>query len=110
MIRTTDANDVRIWSHSFAVACCSCGLPPPPQSEERMADRPPDSSELPDLSPDRLRLLYQVSRSLPSVDDWTELVERMMDLVLETVKAERGVLFLRGRDGAPRPEVVRGAD
>jgi Nif-specific regulatory protein len=63
-----------------------------------------------ELSASRLRVLYEVSRALPSVRDWTELVQRMMDLVLETVKAERGILFLRDVDGAPQAEVVRGAD
>jgi transcriptional regulator with GAF, ATPase, and Fis domain len=64
----------------------------------------------PALSHERLKALYQVSRSLASLLDWTELVERMMDLVLETVGAERGVLFLLDEDGTPVPEVVRGAD
>jgi len=64
----------------------------------------------PALSHDRLKVLYQVGRSLSSLLDWTELVERMMDRVLETVKAERGVLFVVGPDGTPRPEVVRGVD
>lgn len=63
-----------------------------------------------ELSRDRLQVLYEVSRALPSVRDGAELVERMMDLVLETVKAERGILFLIGANGAPHPEVVRGAD
>ncbi len=68
-------------------------------------DRPPA-----ELSERRLRVLYEVSRALPSVRDWTELVERTMDRVLETVGAERGVLFLVDPDGEPRAEVVRGAD
>ena len=63
-----------------------------------------------ELSRDRLQVLYEVSRALPSVRDWPKLVERIMDLVLETVNAERGILFLVGADGAPHPEVVRGAD
>jgi len=62
------------------------------------------------LSQARLQVLYEVSRALPSSQDWTALVERMMDLVLTNVGAERGVLFLREPDGTPRPEVVRGAD
>jgi transcriptional regulator with GAF, ATPase, and Fis domain len=73
-----------------------------------MTDPGPEASS--DLSRDRLEVLYEVSRTLPSVRDAAELVERMMDLVIKTVKAERGILFLMGANGAPHPEVVRGAD
>jgi transcriptional regulator with GAF, ATPase, and Fis domain len=75
-----------------------------------MSDSSSTTSSPVELSPSRLRVLYEVSRALPSVRDWTELVERMMDLVLETVKAERGILFLRDGDGVPQAEVMRGAD
>src|SRR5690349_734293 len=51
-----------------------------------VAAAPPRTSmepTAPAVPPDRLQVLYQVSRSLSSLLDWTELVERMMDLVLE---------------------------
>ena len=70
---------------------------------------PPESPSL-GLPQHRLEVLYQVSRSLGSLLEWSDLVQGMMDMVMKTLNAERGVLFLRGPDGAPVPEVVRGAD
>jgi Nif-specific regulatory protein len=70
---------------------------------------PPESPSL-GLPQHRLEVLYQVSRSLGSLLEWSDLVQGMMDMVMKTLNAERGVLFLRGPDGSPVPEVVRGAD
>ena len=67
---------------------------------------PPSS----DLSRQRLEALYELSRALPALLEWSELVERVVDVAVQSVGAERGILFLRDPDGAPRPEVVRGAD
>lgn len=75
-----------------------------------MSDTAPIENPTLGLPQHRLEVLYQVSRSLGALLEWTELVQSMMDLVLRTLKAERGVLFLRGPDGSPVPEVARGAD
>jgi len=69
--------------------------------------RAPSAAE---LSHRRLQALYDVSRALPAVLDWAELVGRIVDVAVESVGAERGILFVVGADGAPRPERVRAAD
>jgi len=63
-----------------------------------------------DLPRQRLEALYEIGRSLPALLDWTELLGRVVEVAVESLKAERGILFLRDADGSARPEVIRGAD
>src|SRR5207248_43596 len=63
-----------------------------------------------DLSRKRLQSLYELSRSLPALVNVQELVNRLVSVAVESVKAERGILFLCDERGEARPAVVRAAD
>ncbi len=47
------------------------------------------------LSPKRLETLHRIAMEINSILDYKELLEKIMDLVLETLNAERGVICLK---------------
>src|SRR5438552_4223174 len=73
---------------------------------------PPESPDPPatQLSQRRLESLYELSRALPLLLEWPELVRRVVEAAVASVGAERGILFLRDERGEPRPEAVIAAD
>ncbi len=54
-----------------------------------------------------LKILYRLSAALGSSFNIDQVVEVVMDLVFEHVKADRGILLLLDRDQNPIPKVVR---
>lgn len=59
---------------------------------------------------DRLSLLYHVSQSFNSSLDLDLVLNRVMDQVVELMRAERGFVMLLEDDGAPVFRVARGMD
>ena len=57
-----------------------------------------------------LKMLYRLSAALGSSFKTDQVLEVVMDLVFEHVKADRGILMLLDRDGTPEPKVVRVRD
>lgn len=57
-----------------------------------------------------LKILYRLSAALGSSFDMDQVLEVVMDLVFEHVKADRGILLLLDRDQNPVPKVVRVRD
>jgi|UniRef100_A0A7C6E9W5 Nif-specific regulatory protein len=51
------------------------------------------------LSKERLEILHNIATIINSIPDLKTLLERIMDLVLETLAAERGVIVLKQKDG-----------
>lgn len=68
---------------------------PPPRLEESAAARGPNKPAAPGISRDRegLRLIAQLSRVLPSVDDESEFLDLVLTRLLEVVPAERGLVL-----------------
>jgi signal transduction histidine kinase/pSer/pThr/pTyr-binding forkhead associated (FHA) protein len=54
-----------------------------------------------------LKILYQLGAALGSNFNIDQVLEVVMDLVFETVKADRGFILLLDEDGEPAPKVVR---
>ena len=54
-----------------------------------------------------LKVLYRLSAALGSSFKIDQVLEVVMDLVFEHVKADRGILMTLDRDGEPVPRVVR---
>ncbi len=54
-----------------------------------------------------LAVLADMSRTLISAKDLDEVLEKIMDVVMEHVQAQRGVLLLAGTPGSLEPRVVR---
>ncbi len=54
-----------------------------------------------------LKILYQLGASLGSSFGVDQVMEVVMDLVFENVKADRGIIFLLGEKGELIPKVVR---
>jgi two-component system, NtrC family, sensor kinase len=54
-----------------------------------------------------LKVLYQLGAALGSSFGIDEVMEVVMDLVFENVKADRGIIFLLGEKGELIPKVVR---
>ncbi len=50
------------------------------------------------LTPERLKILHQISVVINSILNYKELLEKIMDIGLETLKAERGVIVLKERE------------
>lgn len=50
------------------------------------------------LNRDRLATLHQIATIINSILDYTELLERIMDLCLEALNAERGIIVLKEKD------------
>ena len=66
------------------------------------------SIALPDsLAEGELRLLERLSGLINSLDEPQTVLERMMDLFLSAMGAERGLLLQFGAAGAAKPVVVR---
>jgi len=57
-----------------------------------------------------LKILYQLGAALGSTFHIDQLLEVVMDLVFETVKADRGFILLLDEDGEMTPKVVRMRD
>ena len=62
------------------------------------------------LSEERLALLYRISQTFNSSLDLSEVLNRVMDEVVATTRAERGFVVLRQPDGAFRFAAARGLD
>ncbi|MGD8226827.1 MAG: adenylate/guanylate cyclase domain-containing protein [Desulfobacteraceae bacterium] len=59
-----------------------------------------------------LFVLYEISRHLTSIQDFNELLEKIMDLIFMVIDADRGYLFLIGdtEEAEPVPKVVKYKD
>ncbi|HEX8341758.1 MAG TPA: ATP-binding protein [Tepidisphaeraceae bacterium] len=57
-----------------------------------------------------LKILYRLSAALGSSFDLAQVLEVVMDLVFEHVKADRGIIILVDREGELVPKVVRVRD
>ena len=57
-----------------------------------------------------LKILYQLSAALGSSFNIDQVLEVVMDLVFETVKADRGFILLLNEEGETEPKVVRMRD
>ncbi len=57
-----------------------------------------------------LKILYRLSAALGSSFNIDQVLEVVMDLVFEHVKADRGIILLLDRDNNPVPKVVRVRD
>ncbi|MEO0100811.1 MAG: sigma 54-interacting transcriptional regulator [candidate division WOR-3 bacterium] len=51
-----------------------------------------------ELTRERLSVLHQIATTINSILDYGELLEKIMDLCLETLNAERGVIVLKEKD------------
>jgi signal transduction histidine kinase len=54
-----------------------------------------------------LAVLYQSTRAVSHVTDLDQLLPRILELVFETIGADRGAILLADPDGILRPEAVR---
>lgn len=68
------------------------------------------TAESAQLSSDRLALLYRLSQTFSSSLDLDEVLNRVMDEVIATTRAERGFVMLREPDGQLVFRVARGMD
>ncbi|HPZ07408.1 MAG TPA: GAF domain-containing sensor histidine kinase [Candidatus Eremiobacteraeota bacterium] len=59
-----------------------------------MTEDSKDSRILPNIKSDRFALLYQVGQVVNSTLDFNEVLNRIMDMVIDVMKAERGYLVL----------------
>ncbi len=57
-----------------------------------------------------LKILYRLSAALGSSFNMDQVLEVIMDLVFEHVKADRGIIMLLDKDNNPIPKVVRVRD
>ena len=57
-----------------------------------------------------LKILYQLGAALGSHFNIDQLLEVVMDLVFETVKADRGFILVKDQEGELVPKVVRMRD
>ena len=64
----------------------------------------------PQLSGDRLALLYRLSQTFNSSLDLDEVLNRVMDEVIAVTRAERGFMMLHDANGRPVFRVARGMD
>ncbi|MEQ8168216.1 MAG: GAF domain-containing sensor histidine kinase [Candidatus Eremiobacterota bacterium] len=63
-----------------------------------MSESSGSSKILPNIKSDRFALLYQVGQVINSTLDINEVLNRVMDMVLEVMKAERGYIVLIDKD------------
>ncbi len=54
-----------------------------------------------------LSVMYQASQASSHILDTDQLLERMMDLIFESIEADRGCIMLRGPEGQFEPKAVR---
>jgi GAF domain-containing protein len=59
-----------------------------------MSESSGSSKILPNIKSDRFALLYQVGQVINSTLDINEVLNRVMDMVLDVMKAERGYIVL----------------
>ena len=64
------------------------------------ATRPPSAPPPGMLPQEQLHALYEIAQVLNSITDIDRLLERVMDIAIQTVDAERGFLVLREDDDA----------
>lgn len=59
-----------------------------------------------------LFVLYEISKQLNSIQDFNELLKKIMDLIFMVIDADRGYLFLIGdtKEAEPDPKVVKYKD
>jgi adenylate cyclase len=59
-----------------------------------------------------LFVLYEISRHLTAIQDFNELLQKIMDLIFMVIDADRGYLFLLGetQEAEPVPKVVKYKD
>jgi signal transduction histidine kinase len=57
-----------------------------------------------------LAVLYQSSRAVSHIGELSELLPRILELVFETIGADRGAILLADAEGRLRPEAVRWRD
>ena len=86
------------------------GTEPARRPERRQEVRYP-SSEEPRQQPSRtaertLATLFEITQSINTIRDPEKLLERVMDLAIENVRAERGLIFLFGDEGEEMEPVV----
>ncbi|MEO0092220.1 MAG: sigma-54-dependent Fis family transcriptional regulator [candidate division WOR-3 bacterium] len=58
------------------------------------------------MTQDGFKTLYKISQTINSIMDYNELLDRIMDLAIETLSAERGVIVLK-EDNKIMPVVAR---
>jgi sigma-B regulation protein RsbU (phosphoserine phosphatase) len=68
------------------------------------------SSNLPELTGDRLALLYRLSQTFNASLDLDEVLDRVMDEVITATMAERGFVTLREKEGGLVFRSARGMD
>lgn len=73
-----------------------------------MTVRPPQPLAAGMLPQEQLHALYEISQVLNSITDIDRLLDRVMDIAIQTVDAERGFLVLRD-EGDPNKQSVRTA-
>ncbi|MEO0092945.1 MAG: sigma 54-interacting transcriptional regulator [candidate division WOR-3 bacterium] len=56
-------------------------------------------NEITNLSKERLEILHHIATIINSIPDYKVLLEKIMDLVLETLHAERGIIVLKQKEG-----------
>ena len=81
-------------------------------TEQLFIDKPPGAAA-PKLSRSykALQLLYRADKVLRDIDDFKQLLENFMDLIMEVIPASRGYIFLVDKDsGALVPFVRRAPD
>ena len=78
-----------------------------PSNEDSMVLAVPEPAA---MAMSNLKVLYRLSAALGSSFKTTQVLEVVMDLVFEHVKADRGILMLINRDGEIEPKVVRVRD
>lgn len=59
------------------------------------------------LSRQRLEMIYDLSDRLTTVRERSELLEEVMGICFETLRFERGLIALKGRQGEPEWPVIR---
>jgi adenylate cyclase len=81
---------------------------------EAISDPPKIPQVLPSLARSNkvLFVLYEISRHLTSIQDFNELLKKIIDLIFMVIDADRGYLFLIGekKESEPVPVVVKYKD
>jgi len=78
-----------------------------PSNEDSMVLAVPEPAA---MAMSNLKVLYRLSAALGSAFKIDQVLEVVMDLVFEHVKADRGILMLIGKDRQIEPKVVRVRD
>ncbi len=76
-----------------------------PSSDESMIMAVPEPSEVASL---QLRVIYELTQIIGSIENKQELLERIMDVVFEYLQPDRGFILLQDKpDQRPDPIVIR---